>query len=74
MRKKQQQAADNWNARHAVGAAVTVQRDNGVILHTTTRSKAWVVESGIAVVQVEGIAGCYALERVQPSEQQASVK
>jgi hypothetical protein len=66
MSKSEQRLADEWNARHGIGRAVTVKRDNGFTMYTTTRSMAWVLESGDAVVQVEGISGCYKLDRVQP--------
>lgn len=59
-----QAEADAWNAANEVGCDVNVTRDNGEVLHTITRASAGVV-GGTAVIWVVGIAGCYALERVQ---------
>jgi hypothetical protein len=53
--------ARGW--RHPIGTHVTVRKDNGELVHARTRSMASVV-GGTAVIWVEGIAGCYALERV----------
>jgi hypothetical protein len=48
-----------------VGASVVVRRDDGADFNTKTRSAAWLLPSGVAVVQVERIAGCYLLSRVK---------
>ncbi len=64
--KAEQKLVDAWNALHPVGTPVTVRRDNGFILYTETRSVAWLLSNGDAVVQVQGISGCYKLDRVQP--------
>jgi hypothetical protein len=63
-REDAETAVEVWNLQCPRGTAVTVERDNGLITHTKTRSMAWVMPNDIAVVQLEGIAGCYALERV----------
>lgn len=63
--KSAKQQVDRWNRHHQVGTPVLVQRDNGEILATKTRSEAAVMASGVAVVWVEGIAGCYLLDRVR---------
>lgn len=55
----------NWNKQNPVGTPVVVLRDNGERLETFTRSEAWVLANGQAVVQVKGISGCYALDRVK---------
>ncbi len=60
-------AADKWNESHPVGASVTVRRDNGDTLHTQTRSEAWMLGRR-GVVLVDGISGCYTLERMTPTE------
>lgn len=58
-------AVRQWNEAHAVGTIVVVRKDDGSKVTTRTRSEAWVLGGHSAVVQLEGIAGCYALERVQ---------
>lgn len=55
-----------WNEEHAIGTPVIVTRDNGEELRTKTRSAAWVLSGHSAVIMVDGISGCYALERVRP--------
>ncbi|MEO7827189.1 MAG: hypothetical protein ABIR60_08620 [Allosphingosinicella sp.] len=55
---------DEWNARHPVGQAVNVTRDNGQTLTTTTRSPAQVLAGHSAVIWVDGVDGCYLLDRV----------
>ena len=57
---------DAWNAAHPVGTAVEVQRDNGNIMETTTRSEALLLAYQ-PVIQVKGIPGCYLLDRVHPT-------
>ena len=68
MNRSQAAAAQvlRWNERVPVGAAVSVRRDDGSTLETTTRSEAWVTEGGQPLVKVHGIAGGYLLERVTP--------
>ncbi len=57
---------DDWNQQYPIGTTVTVQRDNGNVLHTQTRSQAWVLSGHTAVIMVNGIAGGYDLDRVRP--------
>ena len=57
---------EHWNARRPVGQPVTVLKDDGTSVVTKTRSPAWALPSGPAVVMVDGIAGGYLLTRVQP--------
>lgn len=57
--------AKQWNELYPVGTRVIVWRDNGQALCTTTRSAAWDLDVGVPVVQVVGIPGCYALEKVR---------
>lgn len=56
---------DEWNSMHKVGTAVLLTLDNGDEKLTKTRSEAWVLSGHTAVIQVDGVAGCYALERVR---------
>lgn len=60
-----QDQVDSWNAQNEVGAAVTVTKDNGDEIHTTTRGKAYVLSGHTAVIFLDGISGCYALDRVR---------
>jgi len=53
-----------WNRFVRVGDDVDVTLDDGSKRRTKTRSEAWVAAGGVALVQVEGIAGGYRLSRV----------
>lgn len=63
-RAKAQLACDDWNRRHPVGDECSVLLDNGVHRDTTTRSEAYVSNSGHAVIFLTGVSGYYLLERV----------
>lgn len=67
-RQKNQRIAalevENWNLKHRVGDTVTVLKDNGDIVPTTTRSAAEITASGHAVIWLTGISGYYMLDRV----------
>lgn len=60
--------ADDWNATHPVGTPVLawpgVREDEP--LATRTRTPAWTLGHGAAVVSVEGYAGGIALTHVEP--------
>ncbi len=60
-----QKKCDRFNDRAVVGTKVRVTRDNGDVVETTTRSAAHVLSGHSAVIFVDGISGCYALERVE---------
>lgn len=53
-----------WNEHHQIGMDVIVTKDDGGEIQTKTRSSAWLIGS-IPVIQIEGVAGCYALDRVR---------
>lgn len=61
--KRAQQECDEWN-KNPVGTEVTLERDNGQIEHTRTRSEAYVCDSGYAVIFLENVSGYYLLGRV----------
>ncbi|WP_265692371.1 hypothetical protein [Streptomyces griseolus] len=64
----QPMTADEWNARYPVGTPVTaypVTRDDEA-LTTVTRSRAWTLGHGAAVVSVEGYSGGICLTHVDP--------
>lgn len=63
---KLQAQCEAFNAKYPVGHPVTVRRDNGEGLATVTRSKAEVLSGHSAVIWLEGISGCYLLDRVTP--------
>jgi hypothetical protein len=62
--KAAQELCDRWNKLHPEGSAVTVTKDDGSKLETTTRSEAWVLGGHTAVIMVVGISGGYSLTRV----------
>lgn len=62
----QERMVEYWNSHHPVGTHVEVVRDNGTIQRTKTRSKAQMLAGHTAVVWLDGIAGCYSLERCRP--------
>lgn len=57
---------DEWNAQHEIGTTVIVRRDSGQEVRTETRSQAWVLSGHTAVIMLNGISGCYSLDRVRP--------
>jgi hypothetical protein len=61
---KLQAACDKFNAAHQVGAAVSVELDGGKVRETVTVSEAQVLSGHTAVIWLDGIRGCYDLERV----------
>lgn len=62
----------DWNKHIPIGSKVVVIRDSGEIIHTSTKSEAWLLGSHTPVVMLHGISGCYALNRVQFLEAPAS--
>ncbi|MDO8033628.1 hypothetical protein O3297_09390 [Janthinobacterium sp. SUN128] len=61
-----QAVCDKFNAVHQVGAAVSVELDGGEVRETVTASEAQVLSGHTAVIWLDGISGCYDLERVTP--------
>ncbi len=61
-----QAACDKFNAAHQVGAAVSVELDSGEIRNTFTTSEAQVLSGHTAVIWLDGVRGCYLLDRVSP--------
>jgi hypothetical protein len=55
---------ENWNLKHPVGTAVTVRTDSGAVIATKTKSPAQILSGHSAVIWLEGISGCHALDRV----------
>lgn len=63
-----QKQCDEWNAANQVGAEVEVLKDNGAVVQTKTRGKAYVMSGHTAVIFLEGISGCYLLGRVRRAD------
>lgn len=61
-----QTAVDAFNAKYPVGTEVAVKRDGGESQITKTRSRAEVLSGHSAVIWLDGISGCYLLDRVSP--------
>ena len=59
-----QAACDKFNAAHQVGAAVSVELDSGEVRETITVSEAQALSGHTAVIWLDGVSGCYDLERV----------
>ena len=59
-----QAACDRFNAAHQVGASVSVKLDSGEVRETVTNSEAQVMGGHSAVIWLDGISGCYDLDRV----------
>jgi hypothetical protein len=55
-----------WNLKYSVGTPVVVRMDSGEKRETKTRSRAEILSGHTAVIWLEGIAGCYCLDRVKP--------
>lgn len=63
-----QAACDKFNAAHQVGAAVSVKLDGGEVRETVTTSEAQVMGGHSAIIWLDGVRGCYDLERVTASK------
>jgi hypothetical protein len=68
--QRQRELANFWSTV-PIGTVVSVRKDDGSEVETKTRSAGWLLgEDGngkgghTAVIMLEGISGCYALERV----------
>lgn len=63
---KLQAQCEAFNSKYPVGQKVSVRKDAGDGVITITRSKAEVLSGHSAVIWLEGISGCYLLDRVTP--------
>lgn len=64
-KKNQLKLVAGWNKKYPEGTEVIVKKDNGAEIKTKTRSEAWLLGGHTAVILLEGISGCYALERIR---------
>lgn len=61
-----QKQCDDWNAINPVGCDVELRRDfDEKTTRTKTRSEAQILSGHTAVIWLEGISGCYMLDRVK---------
>lgn len=69
--KKQLYLVNAWNKGHKPGIDVIVRKDDKSEVRTKTRSEAFMLGASgdypghTAMIQLEGISGCYSLERVR---------
>jgi hypothetical protein len=63
--QRQQVRVLEWNNRVTVGAEVIVRKDDGTEVPTTTASAAFMLGGHTACIMLDGISGCYALDRVR---------
>lgn len=61
----QTKMVNEFNRKYKIGTAVDVTRDNGEVLRTKTASEAQMIGGHTAVIWVDGITGCYSLNRVK---------
>lgn len=61
-----QRQCNQFNDRYPIGQAVTLRKDSGEGISTKTRSEAEVLSGHSAVIWLEGVSGCYLLDRVTP--------
>jgi len=59
-----QSKCDAFNLRNPVGSSVTVVKDLGERIETKVKYPAQILSGHTAVVWLEGISGCYDLDRV----------
>ena len=59
-----QSKVDAFNKRNPVGSSVTVVKDLGEQVETKVKYQAEVLSGHTPVVWLEGISGCYCLDRV----------
>lgn len=67
---KLQKQCDAWNKKYPVGTPVVLLKDGGENISTVTRSQAEILSGHSAVIWLEGVSGCYLLERVTPDHRQ----
>lgn len=64
MRDNKKQMVEDWNSKYRVGQKVVVRKDAGSTDETVTTSPAILLGGHTPVIHLEGICGCYALDRV----------
>ena len=62
---------DEWNRKYPVGTPVELRMDDGSVVETQTRSEAWLLTCGVALVNMLGKSGGWNLDRVRPIKERA---
>ncbi len=57
--------AQEWNNIYSVGQSICLTEDDGSITATQTKSQAWELGHGQAVIKVDGKRGGYSLDRIK---------
>lgn len=57
-----------FNAKYPIGTRGKLRKDDGTQMETITRSAAQVLGGHSAAIWVEGVSGCYLLNRFRPME------
>jgi hypothetical protein len=66
--KALQRTCDKFNAKHPIGTSGKLLKDGGKVMETVTRSAAQVLSGHSAVIWLEGVSGCYLLDRFTPGK------
>lgn len=61
-----QSICDEFNAKYPVDTKGFLRKDDGSVIATRTRARAQVLSGHTAVIWVEGVTGCYLLDRFTP--------
>ncbi len=64
--QKLQKQCDDFNLRYSYGTKGYLHMDSGEKKATHTRSVAQVLSGHTAVIWVNGVSGCYMLDRFEP--------
>jgi len=62
-----------WNQRNPIGTPVRLRGSDGTVTQHTTRSEAWLLGHGQAVVLLSGLSGGYGLDWVEPIRSTATM-
>jgi hypothetical protein len=64
MKDAKKQMVEDWNSKYKSGQRVLVRLDDKSTIETNTSSVAVLLGGHTPVIYLEGISGCYALDRV----------
>ncbi|HON11393.1 MAG TPA: hypothetical protein PLE24_11040 [Chitinispirillaceae bacterium] len=64
MRDTKKKMVEDWNRDYRIGQKVMVRKDNKTEVETVTTSAAVLLGGHTPAICLEGISGCYALDRV----------
>ena len=73
VRASAKRSATTWNREVSVGAPVAYRKDDGSTVDTHTRSPAEVLGGHTAVIWLENVRGCVALDRVTVRDRAPSI-